>query len=376
MRDVRYWIGFNRVTGIGPAKVRALIDHFGDLGGAWRADAADLRDAGLDRKSIENLINARRAINLDQEFERVSKAGARVLTWDDAEYPPLLRALPEAPFVLYVKGQLTESDRTWTVAIVGTRKASAYGRQAAETLAADLARSGVTVVSGLALGIDAAAHEAALKAGGRTIGVLACGIDQVYPPSHVKLAARIVEQGALLTETPVGSPPEAGNFPARNRIISGLSLGTIVVEAGETSGALITADRALEQGREVFAVPGNIFARSSLGTNKLLKEGATLITGAQDVLEALNLQLVAQHTEVRAQVPEDATEAQLFALLSAEPTHIDAIVRESGLPVAQVSSTLALMELKGSVRQVAGMQYVVAREVHAAREARVEYTVE
>ncbi len=370
MRDVRCWVGFNRIYGVGPAKVRALIDHFGDLETAWHADQSDLREAGLDRRSIENLVNARQAIDLDQEVERVHKAGARVVTWDDGDYPPLLKSLPDAPPVLYVKGQLNAADREWTVAMVGTRRATAYGRQAAEMLAADLARNGITIVSGLARGIDAFAHEAALKAGGRTLGVLACGIDQVYPPEHARLAARVVEQGALLTEAPCGSPPEAGSFPARNRIISGLSLGTIVVEAPETSGALITADRALEQGREVFAVPGNIFARTSHGTNYLLKEGATLVTSAQDVLEALNLKLVTAHSEARAAIPEDPTEAQLFALLSNDPTHIDYLVRESGLPVAQVSSTLALMELKGSVRQIAGMQYVVARE------ARVDYTVE
>jgi DNA processing protein len=269
-----------------------------------------------------------------------------------------------------MKGQLMPPDREWTVAIVGTRRASAYGRQVAETLATDLTRNGITIVSGLARGIDAYAHDATLKAGGRTLGVLACGIDQVYPPEHAKLAARIVEQGALLTEAPCGSPPEGGNFPARNRIISGLALGSIIVEAGVTSGALITADRALEQGREVFAVPGNIFAKTSLGTNRLLKEGATLVTAAEDVLEALNLKMVTAHSEARAVIPEDATEAKLLSLLSAEPVHVDAIVQESGLPVAQVSSTLALMELKGMIRQVAGMQYVVARE------ARTDYVVE
>ncbi len=272
--------------------------------------------------------------------------------------------------MLYIKGELNPADREWTVAIVGTRRASAYGRQVAETLAADLVRNGITIVSGLARGIDACAHEAALKAGGRTLGVLACGIEQVYPPEHAKLAARMLEHGALLTEAPCGSPPEGGNFPARNRIISGLSLGTIVVEAAETSGALITSDRALEQGREVFAVPGNIFAKTSHGTNYLLKEGATLVTSAQDILEALNLKMVTAHSEARAVIPEDPTEAQLFGLLSNDPAHIDYLVRESGLPVSQVSSTLALMELKGSVRQVAGMRYVVAWE------ARVDYTVE
>ena len=181
MHDLRYWIGFNRVYGIGPAKVRALIDHFGDLDQAWHADMFDLKAAGLDRRAIESLLTTRKTLNLDQELDRVDQAKARILIWDDPDYPPLLRQLPEAPPVLYMKGQLTASDREWTIAIVGTRKATAYGRQAAETLSTDLARNGITIVSGLALGIDAAAHEAALKAGGRTIGVLACGIDLVYP---------------------------------------------------------------------------------------------------------------------------------------------------------------------------------------------------
>jgi DNA processing protein len=370
MHDVRYWIGFNRVYGVGPAKVRALIDHFGDLETAWQAMPPELKEAGLDRRSIENLLVTRAKIDLDQEIDRIQKAGARIVIWDDADYPPLLKSLPDAPPVLYVKGQLNTADREWTVAIVGTRRATAYGRQVTEMLATDLVHNGITIVSGLARGIDAYAHEAALKAGGRTLGVLACGIDQVYPPEHAKLAAHMIEHGALLTEAPCGSPPEGGNFPARNRIISGLSLGTIVVEAAETSGALITSDRALEQGREVFAVPGHIFAKSSLGTHRLLKDGATLVTSAQDVLEALNLKMVTAHSEARAVIPEDPTEARLFTLLSNEPTHIDYLVRESGLPVAQVSSTLALMELKGMIRQIAGMQYVVARE------ARVDYTVE
>ncbi len=370
MHDVRYWIGFNRVYGVGPAKVRALLDHFGDLETAWQAEPYDLKEAGLDRRSIENLLTTRAKINLDQEIDRVNKAGARIVIWDDADYPPLLKNLPDAPPVLYIKGQLNTADREWTVAIVGTRRATAYGRQVTEMLATDLVHNGITIVSGLARGIDAYAHEAALKAGGRTLGVLACGIDQVYPPEHAKLAARMIEHGALLTEAPCGSPPEGGNFPARNRIISGLSLGTIVVEAAETSGALITSDRALEQGREVFAVPGHIFAKSSLGTHRLLKEGATLVTSAQDVLEALNLKMIAEHAEARAVIPEDPIEAKLFTLLSSEPTHIDYLVRESSLPVAQVSSTLALMELKGMIRQIAGMQYVVARET------RVDYTVE
>ncbi len=370
MRDVRYWIAFNRVNGIGPAKVRALIDNFGDLEHAWSAAPIDLKAAGLDRKAIESFVNTRSAIDLDRELDRIEKVGAKIIIWDDPDYPPLLRNIPDPPPVLYMKGQLTAADREWTISIVGTRKASAYGRQAAETLAEELTHNGVTIVSGLARGIDAAAHEAALKAGGRSIGVLACGIDQVYPPEHKRLADRLIEHGAVMTEMPIGSPPEAGTFPARNRIISGLALGTIVIEAGETSGALITADRALEQGREVFAVPGNIFSKASLGTNRLIKEGATLITSAQDVMEALNLKMIVEHSEARAVIPDDATEAKLLSLLSHDPIHVDQIVNDSGLPITQVSSTLAMMELKGMVRQIGGMQYIVARE------SRAEYKVE
>lgn len=370
MVDLRYWIAFNRTPGVGPAKVRALVDHFGSLQAAWQADEVAWRAAGLDRRAIDSLLSVRAAIDLDAEMDRVSTCGARLLTWNDAGYPPLLRSLPDAPPVLYTKGDLTPADRQWAVAIVGTRRATAYGKQAAERLAGDLARNGVTIVSGLARGIDAAAHWAALKAGGRTLGVMACGIDQVYPAQHARLAAQIAERGALLTETPIGSPPEAGNFPARNRIISGLSLAVIVVEAGDRSGALITADRALEQGRDVFAVPGSIFSHTSAGANRLISEGATLVRSAEDVLEALNLTMVTQQAEAQAVITDDPIEAALLQVVSHEPVHIDEIVRGMDMPISQVSSVLALMELKGLVRQVGGMNYVLARE------GRVEYVID
>ena len=370
MVDDRYWIAFNRTPGIGAAKLRALIDHFRSLQDAWQADEAAWKLAGLDRRAIESLRTVRASIDLDHEVDRVKALGASTLTWDSSDYPPLLRSIPDAPPMLYVKGELTQSDRQWAVAIVGTRRATAYGRQAAEMLAAGLARNGVTVVSGLARGIDAAAHWAALNAGGRTIGVLACGIDQVYPAEHARLAQQIVEHGALLTETPIGSPPEAGNFPARNRIISGLALATIVVEAGEQSGALITADRALEQGRDVFAVPGSIFSRSSAGANRLIQEGATLVRSVEDVLEALNLRMVAQQAEAQTLLTEDPTEAAMLKALSHDPTHVDELVRQMDMPVAQVSSVLAMMELKGLIRQVGGMNNVLARE------RRAEYIVD
>ena len=365
MVDERYWIALNRTAGVGPAKFRALLDHFGDLEQAWRAEADEWKQAGLDRRAIQSWLAARASLDLDAELERVHAARARVLTWNHPEYPPLLRSIYDAPPVLYLKGELTQIDRQWAVAIVGTRRSTAYGRQVAEMLAGDLARNGVTIVSGLARGIDAAAHAAALRAGGRTLGVLACGIDQVYPPEHDRLAQQIVERGALLCETPVGAAPEAGNFPARNRIISGLALGVIVIEAGERSGALITADRALEQGRDVFAVPGNILSRSSAGTNRLLQEGATLVRAVDDVLEALNLHMVSRQAEAQAVLLEDPTEAAMLKLLTHDPQHVDEIVRQVNMPVAQVSSVLAIMELKGAIRQVGGMQYVLAREARA-----------
>ncbi|MBC7251367.1 MAG: DNA-protecting protein DprA [Anaerolineae bacterium] len=361
MADLRYWVAFNIVPHIGPAKVQALLDYFGDLATAWKADVHDLRQAGLDRRAVNNLLAARKSLDLDAELAKIARLGVRVLTWADEDYPPLLRNIYHPPPVLYVRGELRPEDE-WAVAVVGTRRATAYGKEAARVIAADLARNGVTVVSGLARGIDAQAHKAALDAGGRTIAVLGCGVDRVYPPEHRKLAEAIAAQGALISEYALGTPPESSNFPPRNRIISGLSLGVVIVEAGMGSGALITADYAAEQGREVFAVPGNIFNRSSEGCNALIRDGAHPVLGVNDILEVLNLTMVSQQAEVRAVVPENETEARLLSYITSEPIHVDELGRRTGLPIAQVSSTLALMELKGMVRQVGGMNYVLVRE--------------
>ncbi|MCP4516400.1 MAG: DNA-protecting protein DprA, partial [Delftia sp.] len=219
-------------------------------------------------------------------------------------------------------GQLTADDE-WSVGVVGTRRASAYGRTVTQRIVTNLAANRMTIVSGLARGIDAEAHQAALKAKRRTIAVLGCGLDLIYPPEHRNLAREIVQRGALVSEYPLGTRPEAKNFPPRNRIISGLSLGVLVVEAGVRSGALITADYAAEQGRDIFAVPGNLFVRSSVGSNRLIQDGARLVTGAEDILEELNLTMVAQQAQVRAAVPETETEAQLLRYLSLEPLHVD-----------------------------------------------------
>jgi len=362
LTEVKYWIGFNIVSGIGPARFKRLLEHFGDPGAAWHANEAQLQSAGLDRRSMESLLAARQTLDLDEELERVRAEGAQVIAWEDERYPPRLLQVHNAPPVLYVKGEIEPRDE-WAVAVVGTRSGTRYGRQMVDEIAGDLARGGITVVSGLARGIDSLGHRAALRAGGRTIAVLGCGIDIIYPREHRDLARNVVQRGALVTEYPLGTQPEARNFPARNRIISGLSLGTLVVEAGKRSGALITADYALEQGREVFAIPGNVHSRKSEGTNRLIQEGAAkLVISVQDILEELNLTLVEQHQEIRMVVPEDEKEARILKHISAEPVHVDEIGQKTNLPISDVTSTLAMMELKGMVRQVGGMNYVVARE--------------
>jgi len=366
---LRYWIGFNKVSGIGAVRLRALLDHFGTIEAAWKASARDLHGAGLDERSVENLVQARRDLNLDSEVEKLARYHVQVLTWDDAGYPHNLREVYSPPPVLYVRGKIEPHD-DFAVAVVGTRRASVYGKEAARMLAEGLALASVTVVSGLAMGIDTVAHQSCINAGGRTIAVLGCGVDIVYPAQNARLAAEIAEHGALVSEYALGTRPEARNFPPRNRIISGMSLGTVVVEADMGSGARITADFAAEQGRDVFAVPGNIFARGCQATNRLIQEGAKMVCGVNDVLQELNLTMVGEQAQVRTAIPDNPTEAALLAHMSAEPVHVDELGRALGLPIAQVSSTLALMELKGMVRQVGGMNYVLARE------SRAEYVIE
>jgi DNA processing protein len=358
---VKYWVGFNIVPAIGPAKVRALLDHFGDLETAWRADSDALKQAGLDRRALYNLGKVRDQLDLDAEMAKLIKHHVTVLTWEDPAYPSLLKQIYAPPPVLYVRGELTPDDE-WAVALVGTRRATSYGKQVARMLGADLARSGVTVVSGLARGIDGLAHQAALDAGGRTVAVTACGLDRVYPPEHRNLAQAIMENGAMVSDYPLGTRPEARNFPPRNRIISGLSLGVAVIEAGRRSGALITTEFALEQGRDVFAVPGNIVSRNSIGCNRLIRDGARMVLSVQDILEELNLTMIEHQSEARAVLPADPIEARLLSLVSDDPAHVDELCRQSELSIQQVSSTLAMMELKGMVRQVGGMQYTLARE--------------
>ncbi len=359
MDTLRYWVGFNLVQGIGPMRLRALLEAFGDVRSAWEAPESALRELGLPRRARNNLLRVRHQEDLDAHLKRMERAGAYALTWDSPDYPALLQQLPDAPPILFVRGEITPADE-WAVALVGTRKATVYGREVAHRLGRDLAQNGVTVVSGLARGIDGIAHRAALDAGGRTIAVLGSGVDVIYPPEHRKLAEAIIRQGALVSNYPLGTRPEAGNFPPRNRIISGLSLGVVVIEAGLRSGALITADFAADYGREVFAVPGSILGPASQGSNRLLRDGAAVVTEVRDILETLRLDQLAEKQLAREVLPENATEAVLWDELTAEPRHVDTLARAVKLPVETVNSTLVMMELKGMVRQVAPLQYVRA----------------
>ncbi len=355
--ETAYWLGFHLVPGIGATRLAMLMEHFGDLKTAWNAPRAELRASGLGDRAADSLIRTRSRISLDDEMRRVDKAGVHILTLADDAYPSLLREIPSPPPVIYVRGSLTAADET-AVGIVGTRRITAYGREMSRRLSTELAAAGVTIVSGLARGVDGIAHASALETGGRTIGVLGCGLDTIYPPEHRKLADQIVESGALVSEFSLGTPPDAPNFPVRNRIISGLSLGVIVVEAPMKSGALITANFAGDQGRTVFAVPGSALSSASAGTIQLLRDGAAVAATGEDVLSYLNLGVRQIEMETRQMFPASDGERSLLGLITAEPRHIDEIALDSGLPIGMLSAQLLQMQLKGLVRNVGTQHYV------------------
>ncbi len=369
--DIKYWVGFNNIPGIGRVRLSQLESYFGSLEQAWQAPPGELKRAGLDTAAMRAIGQWREKIDPDAEMEKLDRFGIQVLICQDSGYPARLKEIYDYPPVLYLRGSLLPEDE-WCLAVVGTRRATVYGKQVTEELVTDLARNKITIVSGLARGIDTIAHRSALEAGGRTVAVFACGLDMVYPAENEKLARDIVENGAVLSEYPPGTRPRAENFPRRNRILSGLSLGVMVTEADETSGAMITARMALEQNREVFAIPGSILSPVSRGTNHLIQEGAKLVRECSDILEELNLTAVTRQMEMREVLPESETESALLKQLGAEPTHIDEVCRKSGLSAAEVSGTLAMMELKGLVKQVGTMNYVLARELRQEYRVRVD----
>ncbi len=364
--EVKFWVAFSLIPGVGTQRVRSLVARFGTLAVAWSAARTELREAGLDSRTVRQIAEERTNLDPDSEWERLQQAKVQALIWDDPAYPPRLREIPDPPPVLYLKGELSPQDDL-SLAVVGTRRPTPYGRQVAEEMSYKLAAGRITVVSGLARGVDGIAHRAALQAGGRTIAVMACGLDMVYPPEHKKLALEIAERGALLSEQPLGVQPRGDFFPRRNRILSGMSLGVLVIEGDEKSGALITANMANDQGREVFCVPGSIFSTQSRGTNLKIQRGeAKLVLNVDDVLEELNLRTAPEQIAMIELSPATDTEAALLRHISREPVHIDEVCRDSGLPVSTVSSLLAMMELKGLVKEMGAKSYVIAREAAAA----------
>jgi len=358
----KYWLALNRIDKLGPVSLKKLYEHFGSAEKIWTAPAAELqRVEGVRREAVNSLITSREKIDPDAELGGLGDIQAVCL--DEPAYPASLKNIYDPPPVLYIKGQLRPADSK-AIAIVGTRRASRYGLEVAEKFAAELAALGFTIVSGLALGIDTAAHHGALRAKGRTVAVLGTGVDVIYPPQNRRLAGEIEQSGAVVSEFPLGNKPEPGSFPRRNRIISGLALGVIMVEGHYDSGAMITAKLALDQGREVFAVPSNIALEQSKGPHWLIKQGAKLVEGVDDVLEELNIQPQTSNLKHQNndQIPTNnlnEEEKKIIGVLSAEPMHLDAIAIAAGLPVHQASSLLMVLELNRAVRQLPGKNFVL-----------------
>jgi DNA processing protein len=355
--DPRYWIGFQLTPNMGPVRTRLLVDHFGSPEAAWRAPEAALRATGLSSDLCNAIVHTRKSVDLDREIEKLDRHGVRAIAVDCDDYPRLLRHIPAQPTVLYMKGTIEPIDDL-SIGIVGTRRSTTYGVDMTRQIAGDLAAAGVTIVSGLARGIDTVSHDAALSAGGRTIAVCGCGLDTIYPPQNRRLAERIIGSGALISEYPIGIPPDGPHFPARNRIISGLSRGVLVIEAPRRSGALITTNFALDQGRDVYAVPGSALSRQSEGCHELIRAGATLVTNAEHILEDLNVTASQSAVQSRMLLPETEAEKKLFACIGAEPRHINELSMDTDLPVHEASGTLLTMELKGLIRQSGAQHYV------------------
>jgi DNA processing protein len=359
MEETPYWLGFHLVPGIGATRLARFIEHFGSLRAAWNASVPELRASGLNQRASEALMTARARISLDAEMERVRRADAEIVTLADDRYPPRLREISSPPTVLDVRGTLATEDEH-AIGVVGNRRATAYGREMTRRLCFGLGQAGVTIVSGLARGIDAVAHSTAPEVGARTIAVLGCGLDTIYPPEHRGLADRIIQQRALVSEFPLGTPPDAANFPVRNRLISGLSPGVIVREAPRKSGALITANFAADQGRTMYAVPGSALTPTSEGALQLLRDGATLAAVPDDILADLQLSSRQAKLEVRRTFPTTAEEQGVLGLLDGDPRHVDELALELGINMSQLSALLLQMQLKRYIRDVSAHHYVRA----------------
>jgi len=362
-KNLKYWIAFTRFQKIGPARFKRIINYFPSAKEAWFASAGELQKAGIEEDLALDFSFQRKEINPDLEIEKLERENIKAITINDLSYPKILKEIYNPPFLLYIKGNLGV-DEEYSLAVVGTRKISSYGRQVTEEIVSSLASNHLIIISGLALGVDALAHDTTLKAGGKTIAVLGSGLDRenIYPGANRYLADKIIANGgAVISEYPIGSLGLKHHFPQRNRIISGLALGTLVIEAGEESGALITAKFALEQNREVFAVPGSIYSQTSKGPNNLIKMGAKMVIKPEDILEELNLTEIKTFAANKKIIAETPEEEKLLKFLSKEPLHADELTRQTGLPSSRVASSLALMEMKGKVKNLGGMNYVIGR---------------
>lgn len=357
------WLILQSVPGVGNLLFRRLINRFGAPERVLNSSIKELgRVEGISSGVAQAIQRVQPPTWIDDELRKARKAGYTLLTQNDSLYPGLLLQIPDPPPVLYVQGRSPAFRNT--VAVVGARRATAYGRRATFDLCKELARCGITVVSGMALGIDTAAHQGALAGGGSTVAVLGSGLGHIYPTQNMKLSRQIADSGSVISEFPISAPPDAHHFPMRNRIISGMSLGTVVVEAARRSGSLITARLAVEQNREVFAVPGSIHAQTTQGTHDLIKQGAKLVDKVTDILIEIFPQLVDEgrqedldHAVARAAAltPE---EARIFSLLGPYPVHIDTLARQQDLPMHLLTSTLSQLELKGMVGQEPGKYFL------------------
>jgi DNA processing protein len=361
--DLARWVALSRVQGLGCVSFKKLAGHFGDPTEALSASTAALAEiSGLDQSVIDGLRNFSAWDEAEKEIIRAEKAAVKIVPFTDSSYPARLRMIPDPPPLLYLKGEIRSDDEK-AVAVVGSRSTSDYGRRVARDLCRGLASLGFTVVSGMARGIDGTAHETSLNAGGRTIAVLGSGVDRVYPAEHDKLYRRISENGAVISEFPMGTRPLAFNFPARNRLISGLSLGVVVVEATEKSGSLITAALALEQGREVFAVPGEVGASRSRGAHRLIRQGAKLVETVDDIMEEIAPQLLVRSgkpvSAPRRTLPQNLGDEfqRIFGLFQERPLQIDEVIESSGCSPSRVSEILLELELQGYIKQLPGKRY-------------------
>lgn len=356
--ELKYWVAISCVNGVGPSCFLRLLRYFGSARNIWDADLSDLKKLNLQVNVLQNFLKLRESLNLEEMMEQLKSLGVEVLTIKSKSYPLKLKQIYDPPFVLYVRGMMKKEDEL-AIAVVGSRRMTPYGSQVTEKLVQSLVAHGLTIVSGLAFGVDIAAQKVALDAGGRVIAVLASGLDKFTPLSNSFLAERILAegQGAIVSEYPLGVVPQRHFFPIRNRIISGLSLGTVVIEAAEKSGTVHTVRSALEQGREVFAVPGSIFNPLSAGCLELIQSGAKLVRTAQDILEELEVEVKAKKIEAQRVLPESQEEEALLEFLKDGPVHIDELVHKSGFSVSTVSSVLSLMEIKGLVKNMGKMEY-------------------